>query len=139
MKVGLDNKQFNKELDKFKRNFVFKADSQLRFAAFQVYRKVREHAPVDRGDLRDSVTISRNFPKASTGGTVFSGSVAPDPRMGPIYVSTNKPYGPTVEYGLYPQPGTNLTVGGYSRKAPRGMFRLAVLEVAKAFNVSRGL
>jgi hypothetical protein len=49
-----------------------------------------------------------------------------------IYITSNLPYSETIELGLYPNPpasGDDKTVGGFSRQAPRGVYRVTIASV----------
>lgn len=102
----------------------------IRKVALEAFAKVQAKSPVDTGALRRSWTVS-----VSALPTNFNGSnedIAKAKFGDVIYIATNLPYAPALEYGLYPNPPKNpsgKTKNGYSIQAPQGMVRITVKEL----------
>lgn len=137
--------EFERKLKTFSRETV-----PLRFVEMQskatlaLDAEVKAESPRDSGRLAASIEISVGSPVGKDPG---SGQY---PKPGPgdpaklaglqfgqsTFVGTDVDYAPVVEYGGYPNPpkgGADKTIGGYSRQAPKGMFRPAVKFVAAKF------
>lgn len=81
--------------------------------ALELYTKIIQKTPVDTGEARRSWS----FEKVPEG----------------YRISTNVPYMPVLEYGLYPNPpkgGKGKTINGFSKQAPQGFVRISIKEVA---------
>ena len=95
-----------------------------------------KEAPVDSGRLRNNFFLSVGSP--STKLTNVSGSAnfnqlnkLPKRVLNrKLYFTNNLPYAVTLEYGGYPIPGGDLTVGGFSKQAPNGWVRSTLIKMA---------
>ena len=47
-----------------------------------------------------------------------------------LYFTNNLPYLVTLEYGGYAQPGTEKTINGFSKQAPKGWVRATLIKMA---------
>lgn len=122
--------KFSADISKFINKVERNADQVIRKLAIDTTERIREKSPVDTGDLRGSWTVSINGMP-----TTFDGDESGNLRVkfgDTLFISTNKPYAPIIEYGLYPNPPKNptgKTENGYSRQAPQGMVRITVQEM----------
>lgn len=87
--------------------------------ALELYTKIIQKTPVDTGEARRSW----NFEKVPDG----------------YLISTNAPYMPVLEWGLYvtlvddstgSMRETPKTINGFSKQAPQGFVRISIKEVA---------
>ncbi len=102
------------------------ADLVMRKVTIDLTQRVKMKTPVDTGALRASWTASLGAQPTTFNG---SESVNMNAKFGDTwYLATDKPYAPMLEYGLYPAPGSDKTVDGYSIQAPKGMVRISVKE-----------
>ena len=107
----------------------------------------------DRGGrLKNNWFLTVSTPSSKTRGGQASGSSSfsqigqlPSNVLGKkIYFTNNLPYAGVVEYGGYPSPPENgtwtgqrfeqLSSGGYSKQAPRGMARISVAKMKRRIN-----
>lgn len=128
------------ELNIWGRKALEKVNRQKREIILRLFRSVIMDTPVEEGTLRanwrtsDSNPItepvsSNEWQKAIEDMTrVVNGADLNNTEM---FLTNNLPYGPVVEYGLYPNPPKSeegKTIGGFSKKAPAGMVRRNVMR-----------
>lgn len=120
---------FSADVSRLVRQIEQKANVALRKIAIDTTERVRLKTPVDTGQLRASWTC-----QLGSMPTTFNGSdtaIAQFKLGDRLYIATDKPYAPMLEYGLYPKNSpTGKTVNGFSRQAPKGMVRITLQEVA---------
>ncbi|TNG94877.1 HK97 gp10 family phage protein [Pasteurellaceae bacterium USgator11] len=123
---------FTIDIGKFVEKTNKRADLKMRKIALDTTAKLKMKTPVDTGDLRGSWTPSIDgMPTSYDGNDAANYAV----KFGQtLYISTDKSYAPTLEYGLYPQPGGSKTINGYSTQAPKGMVRITVQEMLAYLN-----
>ncbi|MCK3657223.1 hypothetical protein A4G18_00435 [Pasteurellaceae bacterium Pebbles2] len=118
---------FSVDISKFINKTDQRANLILRKVAIDTYERVKLKTPVDTGQLRASWTVSLGGLPTSFNG---SNTVIEMVEFGNnIYIATDKTYAPMLEYGLYPKPGGEKTIDGYSTQAPQGMVRITVKEM----------
>jgi len=113
---------------------------------------------------RPDTSVPEKRSRAKTGATARKYEMAPGERglkmvaggatqaamAQDLWITTNLPYSPVIENGGYPDPPTKgsyvkrgrpggpgwhiLSTGGYSRQAPRGVYRVSVKDEVKSFN-----
>ena len=97
---------------------------------------VIKETPVDSGRARNNWFLSVSSP--STKITSVSGSAnfnqlnkLPKRVLNrKLYFTNNLPYITTLEYGGFPIPGGDLTIGGFSKQAPNGWVRSTLILMA---------
>lgn len=112
--------------------FCERAEAQANEVARQVVRgcfdRIVARSPVETGEFKLSWGVSELGAESVPGSAAIIGG----PIVGKVWrISTASPYGPTIEYGLYPSPpvhGSGRTVGGFSTQAPMGVVGLTALE-----------
>lgn len=117
---------FSVDISKFIEKTNKNADLIMRKIAIDLTEKVRIKTPVDSGALRKSWTSSIGKEPSSFNGDKSANNLVTINDT--WYLATDKLYAPLLEYGLYPQPGGNKTIDGYSTQAPQGMVRISVQE-----------
>lgn len=117
---------FSVDISKFIEKTNKNADLIMRKIAIDLTERVRIKTPVDSGALRKSWTSSIGIEPSSFNGDKSANNLVTINDT--WYLATDKPYAPLLEYGLYPQPGGNKTIDGYSIQAPQGMVRISVQE-----------
>lgn len=126
---------FRIDVSKFVDKTGKKATLILRKIALETYNQVKEKTPVDTGQLRRSWTVS-----IGASPTAFNGNpnaITKALLTDTINIATDKVYAPMLEYGLYPKPGGNKTINGFSSQAPKGMVRITVKEITAWANAQR--
>lgn len=96
----------------------------------ETFAVLKRHTPVDTEALRNSWTQSADRLPVTFNGAVL----AAVPLGKSVFIATDKPYAPVIEYGLYPNPPkhpTGRTQNGYSTQAPAGMVRITVKEMRR--------
>ena len=101
------------------------ADNVWRLSVAELFNQVVEATPVDTSAAKRSWLMG-----SSNTGRVGNSIMSVQPQeVSPIGRDTllfsNLPYMIVLEDGLYPQPGTERTVNGYSAQAPKGMVKVA--------------
>lgn len=127
---------FTKQIEAFAEKTKKRADEFARKVVIDTFERVRAKSPVDTGQLRASWTVSKG-----SSPTNFNGSreVINSVKFGDsVFVATDKPYAPVIEYGLYPKPGRGKTANGFSIQAPKGMVRITVQEMESVIRKSAG-
>lgn len=134
---------FTISIQKFAEKTKLDMDTVLRVVAMEVLTGVVLKSPVDTGRFRGAWSVNTDELSYAPGhGPRFDKSGALALQAGDVVIqkinagqtvviSNDVPYGPALEYGLYPNPpkgGTGKTEGGYSRQAPQGMVRLTILQ-----------
>jgi hypothetical protein len=103
-----------------------------------ITKEIIQRTPVDTGRLKGNwIPDINNIPDYSLDTYDKSGNKAISKassetnkiQIGDIYfLINNLVYAPVAEYGLYPIPGGEKTINGYSTQAPAGMVRTTVEE-----------
>jgi hypothetical protein len=129
---------FDDEMRKFERKTARKLELAARKVALELFKRVIEKTPVDKGRARSNWQASIGLPaagtvettdKTKTGAPTFRTAVSDSKGFevgDTIYLANNLPYIRKLEEGGYPD-GPK-TVGGFSRKAAAGMVALSVQE-----------
>jgi len=103
-------------------------NSAWKGAVAQAFTQVVLKTPVDQGTARASWLIGfQNDGSVGTRPINITPNDIPDVGQNFLLYS-NLPYTSVLEFGLYPQPGTEKTVDGYSAQAPQGMVRITVAD-----------
>lgn len=119
--------KFTADIGRFSKQFGDKLDVVQRKVGLMAYSGVQKKTPVDSGALRRSWTVGKGQLPVNYGGDARALN---DTKFGEtLYIATDKPYAPVVEYGLYPKPGGHKTTNGYSTQAPKGMIRITISEI----------
>lgn len=134
-------KALDKTLKEFEINTNEKVNKGVRVAVIKTWGGIIKMTPVDSGRARNNWFISTNSPSDETTGRVgiSKGSTYVGQKTKKLdvftterwFLTNNLPYIQSLEYGLYNKPGTEKTVNGYSKQAPRGMVRLNLLKWGK--------
>jgi len=117
---------------------------QLRAIYLTAFSSIIKGTPVDEGRTRNNWFLSVMAPSTKVTNSKSSGlSTISSLRAMPtkvlnnkIYLTNNFPSIVPLEYGEYPQPGTDKTINGFSTQAPKGWVRA---ELIKARNRIRKL
>lgn len=113
-------------------------------------------SPVDTGAFRASHRVSINQPdqfyneaeKDKGGASTISKGTSALSRLVPystVYIQTNSPYGPKIEFGQYPSPVKKgsydkqakryviKSINGFSQQAPQGVYGLTFNYIAQKY------
>lgn len=138
--MGDFGQQVKEVMDAYKARLLAVAQSSISDLTDEVLFMAR--TPVDTGAFLGNMNASIGSPDSS----FIQGKTDPDGdrtrssiqqtimavALGDVFYLTNgAPYGPVLEYGLYPNPpkgGTGKTAGGFSTQAPSGVFRVSVAK-----------
>lgn len=109
-------------------------------AGIQIFTSVIQRTPVDTGRARGNWNASLNTldgsvseSKAEDQAIESVNKRASELELGDSFsLSNGLPYIRKLEYGGYPQPGTDKTVNGFSAQAPAGMVGVTVTEFKRA-------
>ena len=135
---------FTDDLKKFEINTARKLELVARKVALELFKRVIEKTPVDKGGARANWQASIGLPatgtidaadKSKSGGPTFRKAITASAGFevgDTIYLANNLPYIRKLEDGGYGD-GPK-TVGGFSRQAPAGMVALTVQEFAAIVN-----
>ena len=115
------------------------ANDDLRGVYFAGLSAMIKQTPVDEGRARNNWFLTVGKPSNSTTTAVShggSGSISEvfsmpiDVLNNKIFFTNNLPYITTLEFGGYPQPGTDRTIGGMSSQvAPDGWVRKTLIAM----------
>lgn len=122
---------FASDIRKFADKAKIGYDKAVGAALFDLSSSIALMTPVDEGRARGNWFASlSSYPTTTSNNTrpnLNQIKAVADKAAGNVFFITNNlPYIGTLEYGLYNQPGTDKTVGGYSSQAPQGMVRLSI-------------
>jgi hypothetical protein len=130
--------EFALAISKFAAKAEANADKVVANVVLEVRNRLVLRSPVDTGRFRSNWFISEGQRASGT-----TSATTPDAEQGIatlekaagklFFIQNNLPYGPTLEYGGYPNPPkskTGKTIDGFSTQAPAGMVGLTVLEFA---------
>lgn len=125
---------FGAELQAYAKKRGLEMEKVARAATFQLSREVIEATPRDKGGAQGGWQASVDTPaggateRQSAQAAVDEAASVTLGAFGKVYYLVNKkPYIKKLEYGGYPEPGSDKTVaGGFSRQAPQGMVRLTI-------------
>ncbi len=116
------------------------ANDDVRAIYINGLKTIVKPTPVDEGEARNGWFLSVGTPDLSGNRSASksgSGSFADILKMPlvvlgkKIFYTNNKPYMGLLEYGGFPQPGTDKTVNGFSTQvAPKGWVRIALKRIA---------
>ena len=125
-------------LDKLAEKVQLDLETTARKATLDVFAAVVMASPVDTGRYRANTNVSYGAPDTTvTESTDQSraqrelAKVMTLPVGGVTYISNSLPYARVIEYGGYPNPPktpTGKTIGGYSKQAPQGVFRISAMQ-----------
>lgn len=146
--------KFSLNVDRFIEKTKADADKVVRLLALQALRSVVMKSPVDTGRFRANWMVGvGDFSAKTSEAFDLDGERAIAAGMGVInnvkagqvvYIYNNLPYGPVLEYGLYPNPPMYgswdrktksmviKSLNGFSRQAPAGMVRITLRELSGA-------
>ncbi len=126
---------FELALSDFAKKAGDQSDRVVRQVVLEVGSRVVARSPVDKGRFHANWFYGEGAPPVQTtdaGTPELHGAPTPEGAAETVhYIANNLPYGPTIEYGLYPNPpkgGKGRTIGGFSTQAPQGVVGLTVLE-----------
>lgn len=134
---------FSLDLSRFVEKAGKAADKGVKKVCFDLTAKVIERTPVDTGRARANWQASIDTPvSGTTDDTDKNGSATTNAAVTAInnaagrifYLTNNLPYIVPLEYGLYSNGAgatQKTTRDGYSVKAPYGMARITIAEVAR--------
>lgn len=146
--------KFTLNVDRFIEKTKADADKVVRLLALQALRSVVMKSPVDTGRFRANWMVGvGDFSARTTEAFDLEGERTITTGLGVIsgvkagqvvYIYNNLPYGPVLEYGLYPNPPLYgsldrktkqmviKSTNGYSRQAPEGMVRITLRELSSS-------
>jgi hypothetical protein len=120
--------QFALQIAQFSERAGARANEIARQVVLGCFDRIVARSPVDTGELKLSWSVSELGSAEVPGSAAVTGTKI----LGKVWrISTASPYGPAIEFGLYPNPpagGRGRTIGGFSTQAPQGMVGLTVLE-----------
>lgn len=142
---------FSRDIQVFADKVKLNSSTVVRKVLLDMSSAIIDRSPVDTGRFRANWQYSVDQPTANPvdaldpagdqAKQLISTQVLTGPMVGHVhYLMNNLPYGPVLEYGLYPNPAklgskkrgesefTIHTSGGYSLQAPAGMVRITVTE-----------
>ncbi len=141
--MAIDTKNFSLQIKTGLVEIKEQAQEVLVDTALELVRNTITATPVDDGALRSNWRMAADSTDTGydeshvkdeglSAATTLAAELKEDGKeFEYITISNNLPYAKTVEYGLYPDPpkvDTGKTVGGYSKQAPKGMFRTSLLK-----------
>ena len=141
--MAIDTKSFSLQIKTGLVEIKEQAQEVLADTAFEILQNTVMATPVDDGALRSNWRMAADATDTDydeshvkneglSAATTLVAELKEDGKeFEYITISNNLPYAKTVEYGLYPDPpkvDTGKTVGGYSKLAPKGMFRTSLLK-----------
>lgn len=152
--VGVEEFEF--DLARFARVVDVTLEIALRKTVFDLFNKIVRKSPVDSGAFRASHKIGINTivegeepggkPAKGNKGTISANKATADElaarqttrlaQVRPydtVYVSNSLPYAVIIEYGGYSK-GPRTTTKGFSKQAPRGVYRKSLEEIAVEMN-----
>jgi hypothetical protein len=123
---------FERDLSSFVTETTANAEAVLRAVAVSILQQLVMRSPVDTGRFRGNwqVGLGKAAPgpvdttDANAALAAAQSAVRPFTLGQTIFLANQLPYGPVLEFGLYPNPpkgGAGKTVGGFSKQAPAGM------------------
>lgn len=133
--------QFKRECERAKAAMKKTADLYVYYLVDDLWLNITRRTPVDRTPERDENVIKKEW-----GHTFGAPNPAPGQRpvkatvraMGMHWITNPSPYGPVLEYGLYPAVGAPHPVVGqrtvwyqghiFSTQAPGGMVRTSLIQ-----------
>lgn len=121
-------------------------DRKYRAVIITIYNNLIRLSPVDTGRYRNNHIMSIGNPVYQT--DVNGATIAEIPRGSypSVYLQNNLPYAAVIEFGGYPNPPKRgsynkrtksyeiKSINGFSRQAPRGVYRLAFLSALAQFS-----
>lgn len=123
---------FKVQVDRWIAKAKARTDIAVRAVSLEALTRVTTRTPVDTGFARAQWSVSRNAPKAGSGGvdpsgaaTIAAGAATIESvRAGDrVYITNNAPYINRLEWG-------------HSQQAPNGMVRLTVRELQQMVNAA---
>ena len=146
---------FRADLGKFAEKVDIEIAQAVQYVAIDLFIKIVEKTPVDKGRLRASWTITVGpsnatwvAPESAEGmGRAQSRTMAmktvsalPQPKIGDVYhITNNMPYARVVEFGEFKGEGPKIS-GGFSKQSikhgtPYGMVRVSIKEVQEGIGL----
>lgn len=128
---------FASDLAAFAKKTKKTKEDTTRAFLFELNRLVVERTPVKTGRARggtvaavDSLPTGTGSPDKSGSKTISRANAVAAMGVGRVYyLANNVKYIAVLEYGGYPEGETEKTIGGYSRQAPAGMFRISIQQL----------
>lgn len=124
-----------KKVSKAIAELVSRKNDALRAQTIILFSEVIVGTPVDTGRARANWFLTENTPSNKTTQSTTPSNEAkkvPKNMLGKKTLLTNNlPYIETLEFGGFPKKSTEKTSGGFSRLAPKGWVRKALLRMQK--------
>jgi len=130
---------FSKQINKIIKKTTKNTEKAVSGACLDITKEIIQRTPVDKGRLKGNWIPELNsrpnysintFDKTGSKTIAKAENKTNKIKIGDTYFLVNNlVYAPVVEYGLYPKPGREKTVDGYSTLAPQGMVRVTIEEV----------
>jgi phage gpG-like protein len=130
VRVEFELGRFNQSLDRYLQVVQPNVHDAVRTVALDLLARIKQRTPVDTGRLRNSFHAvmpgqTDNYSYSDREGRGYDGSLGVTPKVSVLKGEVEAVVGTNVDYAIFIE-------AGHSRKAPRGMVAVSVLELTGA-------